>query len=68
MPIFTVSFFCGGREGSPTKSRLQKKVGALILTSLLEDLEYDLTAFASAWSLLLILKDGWSLPKIMVGH
>ena len=27
-------------EGSPTKKRLQKKVGTLILTSLLEDLDY----------------------------
>ena len=36
MPFLTVFFF--GGEGSPTKYRLQKKVGTLILTSLLEDL------------------------------
>ena len=35
-----VPFYPFGWEASPTKKRLQRKVGTLILTSLLEDLEF----------------------------
>ena len=38
MPFLTISFLVG-RFGSPTKLDYRKEVGALILTSLLEDLE-----------------------------